>query len=196
MCFSDADHEYYRRENARAKEEVKTRHMPNIQNECSKQLTKIKQILVREDVSIDDFIKEYTEYTKFFIIKEKISFDDIKNIIVSGTLWNDISKFLMSDFVKDKKQKLDNERKIKEREEIIQKQKRKEEERIKKEEENLRKEYECIKLYNIIESKQMESYELYKEYTIIKLLREQHTNKFIKYFTTIKIDELHKLIDI
>jgi hypothetical protein len=132
-------------------------------------------------------------YFFFDIKKENILFEDANFIALN--LWSDISKFLMSDFVKDKKQKLDNERKIKEREEFIQKQKRKEEENKllkEKEEENLRKEYECIKLYNLIELKQMESYELYKEYTIIKLLREQHRNKFIEYFTTIKIDELQK----
>lgn len=218
MSWSGQDMSYYinqlikRKNEARENHMTGKSHMTGIREECSKQLEKIKEILYQKKSKsssnyynlFPDFIKQNPKYDNIFNMNNtEITFEEAKHI-GQGTMFGEIIKFLRSDFVKEKIKKIDSEQNEKRRKEAIKNKEIQQKEEIKKkelqllqDEEDLKKEYECMKLYNQVNIRKLNSYELYKEYSIIKLLHEQSSNiksKFIDYFTDIKIKEIHEML--
>jgi len=56
----------------------------------------------------------------------------------------------------------------------------------------LKKEYECKKLYLKVKSNNMNSFQLYKEYSMIEPLYNEYpkSDDFIRYFTKSKINQI------
>ena len=191
MTSSGQDMSYHHNELERNKEAARKSHLPEMQRECFKRLEKSKQILLRDDL-FTDFIEKYPNYAKLFDMKtkEEIPFMDAVDM-GQGTFMSNMTKFLKSDLVQEKKRKRAKEQQI-----LFQKaQKQKQELMEKRNAENLKKEYECMKLYNHIESSNMNSYELYQEYTKIKSIRDRFPSTqsmFLDYFTASKIAEIKK----
>ena len=187
------DMSYYHNEEKAWKKIYEDQSFDIIQPECFQQLKYIKLWLDRI-VSFDTFITKMPKLDKpchyYFCIKTKdeITIEDANSI-------EEIINFA-AEFIKSYNQ---NERlkrrRIKEKEER--------EKKEKEDAENLKKEYECMKLYNQVESSKMNSYELYQEYTKIKLLRDKFPstqsgfikNMFLDYFTDSKVVEIQKELD-